>query len=48
MRDRKWHENKLKEIYDAFNDAFEEEYGADCSAEFVGKFSCYLMWFKEI
>ena len=24
----------------------EEEYGADCSAEFVGKFSCYLMWFK--
>ncbi len=26
----------------------EEEYGADCSAEFIGKFSCYLMWFKEI
>ena len=23
MRDRKWHENQLKEIYDAFNDAVE-------------------------
>ena len=26
----------------------EEEYGADCSAEFTGMFSCYLMWFKEV
>ena len=26
----------------------EEEYGADCSAEFIAKFSCYLMWFKEV
>ncbi len=25
----------------------EEEYGADCSAEFMAKFSCYLVWFKE-
>lgn len=26
----------------------EEEYGADCSAEFTGMFSCYLVWFKEV
>ena len=26
----------------------EEEYGADCSAEFITKFSCYLMWFKHV
>lgn len=26
----------------------EEEYGADCSAEFVAKLSYYLVWFKEV
>ena len=26
----------------------EEEYDADCSAEFIAKFSCYLVWFKEV
>ncbi len=25
----------------------EEEYGADCSAEFIAKLSCYMVWFKE-
>jgi hypothetical protein len=26
----------------------EEEYGADCSAEFIAKFSSYLMWLKYV
>ncbi|MBR6365253.1 MAG: hypothetical protein IKS10_04030 [Lachnospiraceae bacterium] len=26
----------------------EDEYGADASAEFIGKYSCYLLWFKEV
>ena len=26
----------------------EEEYGADCSAEFIAKFSSYLVWFKSV
>lgn len=26
----------------------EDEYGADCSAEFIAKLSCYMVWFKEV
>ena len=39
--------NKLIEDDDVLING-EEEYGADCSAEFIAKFSSYLVWFKNV